>query len=117
MTVAVAILALETTIMPLFIAQAMLLIVLPLAFVDCFVGTNKFALTLAHMVLPLADIEAAVRVEHASLAAELVMDPITVVTHTIRPNLTAPAVTFLYVPLAQIERVILNFLLCPIDAL
>lgn len=88
----------------------MLLVIEPFSIVGCFISADQRTTTVAHVVLPLADVVAAISVHHASMAIEYILHPETIVAHTVRPNLTTFAMTLLPAPFAQIHSIFFHFL-------
>lgn len=105
----VDVLPFKVAIVPLLLTEAVLLIHRPFSVVGCLVGANQLALATLQIFLPVALVVAAIRVNHASQPLELVVDPVTVVAHSVWPDLRALTMSLLLVPLPRVNGVVFYF--------
>ena len=94
------VLTLKTPILPGFFALAMLLVLDPRAIVHSLVSSHKFANSVSLVILPRSREKAAIWVDHATVAILFVIDPVSIITHAVRPNLPASSMLLRSNPLA-----------------
>mgnify|MGYP006975926709 FL=1 len=87
MTEAVRILTLESSITPDFNTIAVHLIIEPVALVRCLIFPDQFTLATPLVIFELADVVAAIRVEHTTETVMFMRRPIAIVACAIWPNL------------------------------
>jgi len=95
----------------------MLLVLLPLTLVEGPVGAYQLTQTLLHVVLPLASVVAAIRIDHAPVAILLVDGPVAIVTLTVGPNLLALSMPPRSTPLPVVDGAICHDHVVPLPSL
>ena len=84
--------ALEEPIVPSFLSLSVLRIIRPAALIHGPISSNKLTQTRALIILPLADVVAAIRVHHAPMTVMLIVDPVPIIMLAVCPDLVSFAV-------------------------
>ena len=113
MPVAIAtfIITLKLTIGPFLFALSVLFIVDPRTLIDRFIGAHELPLPMLCVILPIADVIAAIRIDHATEAIVFIVCPISIIAHPIWPHLATFTMLLLSSPMASVQGSIFDLCL------
>ena len=109
MPISVFIAALKVTVCPFLFALSVLFIIDPRALIDRIISAHELSLPMLCVILPVADVIATIRVDHATKAIVLIARPVSIIAHTIWPHLATLTMLLLSCPMTSVKSSIFNF--------
>ena len=89
----------------------MLFIVNPRTLIDRFIGAHELSLPMLCVILPIAYVIAAIRIDHATKAIVLIACPVSIIAHPIWPHLATFTMLLLSSPMASVQGSIFDLCL------
>lgn len=96
----------KSAVKPGLLPLPVLFIRLPVTIVRCSICSDELSLAMFHIILPVADVVAAVEIYHPSVPILLTFDPVAIVALPIWPNLLPMTMPLRSTPLAVIDGAI-----------